>query len=147
MRRLARGAGLLAALLALTVLAVSGAGGQEKQKPTFGRPQIDAVTGPAKILDDAKVVNFDKVIYQGKIDVNPTLERIRAGTALKHKNDGSFFQNREGRVPRQKDREYYREFVMEMKGVPLPGPLRVVIGKKGEVFFTGDHYQTFTRVR
>ncbi len=145
MRQCTPGARLVAGLLVLAVLA--GANAQEKTTPTFGRPQIDAVTGPAKVLDNARVVNFDKLIYQGKIDINPTLGRIRAGKALKYKNDGAIFLNREGRVPRQKDREYYREFVMEMKGVPRPGPLRVVIGKKGEVYFTGDHYQSFTRVR
>src|SRR2546430_10238804 len=31
-----------------------------------------------------------------------------------------------------KDRDYYREFVMELPGVSFPGPLRVVIGKAGE---------------
>jgi filamentous hemagglutinin len=34
-----------------------------------------------------------------------------------------------------------------MKKTPFPGPQRVVIGKKGEVYYTGDHYNTFTRVR
>ena len=105
------------------------------------------VTSAAKVLDDAEVINFGKVIFKGKIDINPNLERIKAGKSLKHPNDGAIFQNREGRVPRNKDRDYYREFVQEMKGVPFPGPLRVIIGKKGEVYFTGDHYQSFTRVR
>lgn len=142
-----RRAGQALAVLALAVMAVAGTNAQEKTRPTFGRPQIDEVTSAAKVLDDAEVVNFGKVIFKGKIDINPNLERIKAGKALKHPNDGAIFQNREGRVPRNKDKDYYREFVQEMKGVPFPGPLRVIIGKKGEVYFTGDHYQSFTRVR
>ena len=48
-------------------------------------------------------------------------------------------------LPRR-PRGYYREFVYPVKGLRLPGPARVVLGKKGEVYFTGDHYNTFTRV-
>jgi filamentous hemagglutinin len=145
MRQRIHAACLAALALALAVVPGSGLLGQEK--PTFGRPHIDAVTGPAKVLEDVKVIDFGKVIFQGKIDINPTLERIRAGKALSHKNDGAIFMNREGRLPRQKDAEYYREFVQHMKGQPFPGPQRVVIGKKGEIWYTGDHYQSFTKVR
>jgi filamentous hemagglutinin len=147
MQRLARVVGLVAVLLTVAAFAAAGAVAQDKAKPTFGRPQIDAVTGPVKVLDDARVIDFGKVIYKGKIDLNPTLDRIRAGKHLKHNNDGAIFQNREEKLPHHKDRDYYREFVQEMKGVSFPGPMRVIIGKEGEVFWTGDHYKTFTRVR
>ncbi len=129
--------------LAWTVLLLSGA----RADRSFGRPHIDAVKGDVKVLEGVKVVDFGKVIYRGKIDLNPTLQRIRQGKQLRHRNDGAFFQNREGKLPRQRDREYYREFVHEMRGVPFPGPCRVIIGLKGEVYFTGDHYKTFTRAR
>jgi hypothetical protein len=136
-----------ALILALAWALCGTAFARDRAEKTFGRPQIDAVTGKAKVLTDARVVDFGKVIYKGRIDVNPTLERIREGKALRHRNDGAIFLNREGRLPRKKEKEYYREFVMEMKGLPFPGPQRVIIGKKGEVYFTGDHYKTFTRVR
>src|SRR3954451_21928653 len=102
MKRLATSLGLAAVVLASALL--PGAA-QEKSKPGFGKPQIDAVSGPAKVLDDAQVVNFGKVVYKGKIDVNPTLDRIRAGKHLKHPNDGAIFGNKEERLPRQKDRD------------------------------------------
>ncbi len=123
---------------------------KDKIDKTFGRPQIDAVTTAAKVLNEAKVVDFGKTIYKGKIDANLTLERVRAGKALHHRNDGAIFGNREGLLPKNRDRGYYREFVhftKEVKGLRFPGPQRVVVGKKGEVFYTGDHYSTFTRVR
>ena len=58
-----------------------------------------------------------------------------------------YFRNFEGLLPKQKDRDYYREFVHRMKGLPFPGPQRVVIGKNGAVWYTGNHYASFTQVR
>jgi len=133
--------------LAWALLALAGASAQVKTEKKFGRPHIDAVKGDVKVLDNVKIIDFGKVVYKGRLDLNPTLKRIREGKATRHRNDGTFFLNKEGRLPRQKDREYYREFVVEMKGVSFPGPQRLIIGKKGEVHFTGDHYKTFTRVR
>ena len=42
-----------AAIIVLAALASTDSAGQEKSKPTFGRPHMDAVTGEAKVLDDA----------------------------------------------------------------------------------------------
>jgi hypothetical protein len=145
MSRRRRGA-LGAALLALAAL-LGGRAAAGKAERTFGRPQIDAVTTPAKVLANGKVVNFGKVVYKGRIDVNPTLERIRAGKKLDHRNDGAIFRNRERQLPGQRDRNYYREFVVHFKGTPFPGPQRVILGKKGEVYYTGDHYKSFTQLR
>jgi filamentous hemagglutinin len=139
--------GLALAVLASAVLALAAAPGADKADKTFGKPHIDAVTTPAKALENAKVINFGKVIYQGKVDVNTTLERVRAGKKLDHRNDGAIFRNREKALPAQRDRDYYREFVHQVKGLPFPGPQRVIVGKKGEVYYTGDHYSSFTRVR
>jgi filamentous hemagglutinin len=149
--------GILRRLWTVTValVAFSAASADVKTDKNFGRPHIDAVSGPVKELPDAKVVDFGKVIYQGPINVSPTLERIRKGERLEHRNDGSFFHNREKRLPVHKDREYYREFVHWDKKLnakfkiksKFPGPQRVVIGKKGEVYYTGDHYSTWKKVR
>jgi filamentous hemagglutinin len=146
---------LLLTLLASALLASAGPAGEPRGSNTFGRPHIAAVTTPAKVLDDVKVVDFGKVVYRGKLDVNPTLERIRKGKKLEHRNDGSFFGNRERLLPVQRDREYYREFVVWdpklnakfTAKARFPGPQRVVIGKKGEVWYTGDHYSTWKRAR
>jgi filamentous hemagglutinin len=113
--------------------------------PSFGRPHINAVKEQAKVIE-GKVIHYDRVIYQGTIDVNPTLERIRAGTRVDHVNDGAYFRNFEGRLPRQRETTYYREFVHQMKRMPFPGPQRVVIGKNGEVYYTGDHCASFQKV-
>ena len=134
-------------LLALgTALVVALAGCQPLIENDFGQPQIGAVSGKVPVLDSVKVVDFGKVIYEGRMDVNPTLNRIRKGEKLKHRNDGSIFRNREKLLPLRDDRDYYREFVHAMKNMPFPGPQRIVIGKNGAVFYTGDHYKSFVRV-
>jgi len=114
---------------------------------TFGRPHINAVVGRVNVLPNVRVIDFGRLIYQGRMDVNPTIERIRLGRKLNHNNDGTFFSNFQRRLPVSTDSQYYREFVHQMNGFPFPGPQRVVIGKRGEVFYTGDHYSTFFRVR
>ena len=41
---------------------------------------------------------------------------------------------------------YYKEFVVPTPGAKDAGKMRVVGGDKGEIFFTKDHYDTFTRL-
>jgi hypothetical protein len=134
--------------LALAFLPPAGrARAEPKVDRGFGKPHIDAVEGPARVIKDGRVIDFGKTIYRGKIDVNPTLERVRAGKKLEHRNDGAIFRNREGKLPRKRDPNYYREFVHHFRKMPFPGPQRVIVGKGGEVYYSGDHYHSFTRVR
>ncbi|MDX1945787.1 MAG: ribonuclease domain-containing protein [Pirellulaceae bacterium] len=84
--------------------------------------------------------------FRGTIDVGPTLTRIQAGERLsRFPNDGSTFQNREGRLPR-KPAGYYKEYVHPTPGLSGPGPQRLVIGEQGETYYTADHYRTFQRL-
>ncbi len=85
------------------------------------------------------------VIYQGPIDLQPTLDRIAKGQRNSHRNDGSVFQNREGRLAR-KPSGYYHEYVVPTPKQGGPGPQRLILGKGGEVFYTADHYRSFRRI-
>ncbi|MBL8825348.1 MAG: hypothetical protein JNM18_00085 [Planctomycetaceae bacterium] len=86
------------------------------------------------------------VIYQGEIDLTKTLQRIDSGERIsRFPNDGSVFQNREGRLPRQPP-GYYHEWVHPTPDERGPGPQRVVTGDDGDVWYTHDHYRTFRRV-
>jgi filamentous hemagglutinin len=78
-------------------------------------------------------------------DLKSTLDRIARHQHFPHRNDGAVFGNREGLLPSQ-PRGYYREYVHPTPGVAGPGGQRVVIGQSGEVYYTLDHYKTFTRV-
>jgi filamentous hemagglutinin len=89
-------------------------------------------------VTNATVKSRGKILYEGTVDVRPTVEGIRSGT-LSPRN---VFQNREGLLPRQPS-GYYEEFVHPTPGVSGVGPQRIIRGQGGELFYTPDHYGTF----
>jgi guanyl-specific ribonuclease Sa len=60
-------------------------------------------------------------------------------------NDGVVFHNNERHLPREPD-GYYREYTVPTPGSTDRGARRLIIGKPGEYWYTGDHYETFQRV-
>ena len=56
------------------------------------------------------------------------------------------FENAEGRLP-ARPRGYYTETDVWPRGPGGRGGERLIFGKDGEVYYTGDHYRTFRRVR
>lgn len=89
-----------------------------------------------------RVVSGGIVVLSGAVDLGPTLDRIARGEKYPHRNDGSVFGNREGRLPK-KPRDWYREYVVPTPGVHGPGPQRIILGRDGEAFYTPDHYRMF----
>ena len=87
-----------------------------------------------------------RLVYQGDVDLGPVFARIAAGERDSHRNDGTTFGNREGRLPRQ-PRGYYTEWVVRTQGVRNVGPQRLITGRHGEAYYTPDHYETFVPVR
>lgn len=85
-------------------------------------------------------------VYQGTVDLQPTLDRIANGGAPLSKNDGTVFQNRPVNGVQLLPVEpagYYTEYVVPTPGINGPGPQRIVTGKGGEIYYTPDHYQSF----
>jgi guanyl-specific ribonuclease Sa len=121
--------------------------GSDRQRPnekseTSEKPDADALQ-----VKNQTIRNLDgRVIYKGTIDLKPTLDRIARGEANRHQNDGTTFQNRENRLPR-KPAGYYTEYVNPTPGEYGPGPQRIIIGKKDEVWYTPDHYKTFKQIK
>lgn len=87
-----------------------------------------------------------RLVYEGDVDLGPVFARIASGNRDSHRNDGTTFGNREGRLPRQ-PRGYYTEWVVRTEGVRSVGPQRLITGRNGEAFYTPDHYETFVPVR
>lgn len=75
-----------------------------------------------------------------------TLTLIQRGGPFPHRQDGSVFQNREGRLPRQPG-GYYREYTVDTPGLDHRGTRRIVTGGKPprEYYYTDDHYESFRR--
>lgn len=80
----------------------------------------------------------------GDPDVDNTIARIQSNSP-KFRQDGTRFQNREGRLPTNADPDYYKEWTVETPGLNHRGLRRIVVGKAGEMFYSTDHYTTFTR--
>lgn len=103
--------------------------------------------GMTRLVPDITIRNKSgRIVFQGEVDLTATLERIdRDETLDEFRNDGITFENREQRLPRQ-TRGYYREFVHPTPNMGGPGPQRVVAGRRGERYYTADHYETFQRL-
>lgn len=94
-----------------------------------------------KIID----IHTGKVMPVYSVNLKPTIERIEAGIKNPHPNDGSIFRNLSHKLPK-KSRNYYREYVVPTKGIRGPGPQRLIIGERGEMYYTSDHYESFVNV-
>jgi len=79
------------------------------------------------------------------IRVNDALNRIKSGGPFPYKQDGTVFQNREGKLPSQPD-GYYREFTISPDSGSNRGSMRIVVGAGGEMYQTNDHYNTFVKI-
>jgi hypothetical protein len=108
-----------------------------------------------------QIWNFDQLVYTGPVNISATLDRIRNDYWMAlHPNDGIFFNLRPDQLPNvpRMGANYYMEFVVwpeefmdlaagtyDPSGRPygsiaFPGPMRILLGRGGEVYFTGDHY-------
>jgi guanyl-specific ribonuclease Sa len=116
-------------------------------KPVNPRAPPNSTTTKRAFFSNVTLRDQDgEVIYKGDIDLTKTLERIESGQRIsRFPNDGSVFQNREGRLPRQSP-GYYHEWVHPTPDERGPGPQRIVTGEDGDIWYTHDHYKTFRRV-
>jgi ribonuclease T1 len=78
-------------------------------------------------------------------EARATLALIDAGGPFPYARDGAAFGNREGRLPKQR-RGYYREYTVPTPGARDRGARRIVAGRRGERYYTDDHYRTFRRI-
>ena len=121
LRRLARrGAVVVLAAAALLVLACA-----VRAADAQGLPQIALAELPA--------------------EAQRTLRLIREGGPLPYERDGVVFGNFERLLP-ARERGYYREYTVATPGLKQRGARRIVAGRKGELYYSDDHYRSFRRV-
>ena len=121
------------------------AGSTKKTRSTESQDSATAKSNRTRIENQTIHDQSGRVVFQGTIDLQPTLDRIAKGQQNSHRNDGTTFQNRERRLP-AKPSGYYKEYVHPTPNISGPGPQRVIIGKDGDIWYTPDHYQTFRRI-
>lgn len=78
-------------------------------------------------------------------EARETIALIRRGGPFPFERDGVTFGNREALLPK-KTRGYYREYTVKTPGRRDRGARRIVAGSAGELYYTEDHYRSFTRV-
>lgn len=87
-------------------------------------------------------------------EARATLALVKAGGPFPYARDGSVFGNREKLLP-PRGRGYYREYTVKTPGARDRGARRIVAGAgasgdvrtSGEYYYTGDHYNSFRRIR
>jgi len=75
-----------------------------------------------------------------------TVGLITAGGPFPFRQDGATFQNREGLLPDQ-PAGYYAEYTVETPGSDDRGARRIIAGGGGELYWTDDHYDSFSRIQ
>jgi ribonuclease T1 len=103
----------------------------------------------AEGLPDSDVDPISGLPWVLEVELPPnaqdTLVLIDAGGPFPYSKDGSTFQNREGILP-DAQVGYYAEFTVDKPGEDDRGPWRLVTGAQDEVYWTEDHYSSFSRV-
>ncbi len=108
-----------------------------------------AAKKPNRFLTGVKVTDrATGKVFEGTVDLKPTIDRINSCRPFPHRNDGGIFNNYplpDRTVPELPVRPhgYYREFVHPTPGIAGPGPQRIVVGQGGEWYYTPQHYQKF----
>ena len=74
-----------------------------------------------------------------------TLDLIEAGGPFPEDRDGVTFENREDLLP-DHPVGYYKEYTVPTPGSDDRGARRIVVGEDGELYYTGDHYSSFSRI-
>lgn len=88
--------------------------------------------------------------YVAESDLPPkaqqVLDTIRAGGPFEFEQDGGHFGNYEGLLP-QEGSGYYSEYTVQLPGDRSRGAHRFVVGDGGEIYWTTDHYESFSVVK
>lgn len=99
-------------------------------------PIRDRVTwGVANPFGDSRLANLDKFVQEIR----------RFGRLPRGVTGGSVFTNEDADLP-IKPYGHYREYDVQPPQPDGRGALRIVLGKGGEVYITGNHYRDFRQI-
>lgn len=74
------------------------------------------------------------------------LVTIHAGGPFRYREDGQTFANRERILPKEPS-GYYREYTVKEGSQGDRGPLRIIGGRSGDLYWTPDHYAHFQQIK
>jgi ribonuclease T1 len=108
--------------------------------PALAEAPALAATVPATI-DGLPTITLDELPREA-LD---TIAMIESGGPFPYDRDGITFQNREGLLP-NRSRGFYREYTVTTPGESDRGARRIVAGEDGALYYTDDHYDSFSVV-
>jgi guanyl-specific ribonuclease Sa len=149
-------AAILAALASLLLLAVRHLEQQPAAAapPAVVRPAVEATHPAPQERHDGETIRpslgdagLDRQVALVIASMDAT-GRPPAGVEQGGRRGGArgVFQNLERRLPAQPP-GYYTETDVWPRGGSGRGTRRLIFGRGGEVYYTGDHYRTFVKVR
>lgn len=130
--------GAAAAVEAEATVGVSG--------PPAGTPMQEAPASENPAEVPAQINGLPTILFAAlPVEAHETIALIDAGGPFPFEQDDSVFQNREGLLP-SRPSGYYREFTVITPGEDDRGARRIVSGAEGELYYTDDHYDSFSYV-
>ena len=144
---------LLAAAAMLVAWLVAG-GGQGDEDPEGDSRSTSSSPSPttSPSRDDATATDAASGLPVVRLAALPpeagrTVELIDAGGPFPEPDhDGGTFGNREELLP-DRPMGYYREYTVPTPGVDHRGARRIVAGDGEELYWTDDHYSSFSLIR
>ena len=130
---------LLVALLVVTTAACAGVPANQAIATTSSvQEQLAQLATPSDGLPTIALAQLPR-------EAQDTIRLIRQGGPFPYDQDGATFGNREGRLPKRPS-GYYQEYTVITPGSRDRGARRIIAGQGGELYYTGDHYDTFKQV-
>jgi ribonuclease T1 len=127
-------------LLALIILVLLLVGG-------YAARALDG-NGHSKLRSPASqsAVNSGSVPLSGlPLQARQTVALIQAGGPFPYSHDGIVYQNLERQLPIEPS-GYYHEYTVVTPGSADRGTRRIITGKDGSLYYTGNHYASFARI-
>ena len=141
---------LAVVLVVLSVLAILWyAGHRGTTDPTQGAVATSSPTGESASSSDHPTPDSGlPTIAAGDLPkvAQNLLVTIHAGGPFRYKEDGQTFANRERILPRQAS-AYYKEYTVKAGTQGDRGPLRIIGGHFGDLYWTSDHYAHFQQIK
>lgn len=117
----------------------AGAMPAESSRPSSGLDDVAL----AALRDEDLAAQVRRVVASMDATGRPPAGVVQGG---RRRGPRGVFQNAEGRLPRRPP-GYYEESDVWPPGRRGRGGLRLVFGREREVYFSGDHYRSFVRLR
>jgi ribonuclease T1 len=140
---------LLAAATMLVAWLVAGGGQGDDDPAGDGGSTSSTSSSPDDTTDATDAASGLPVVRLAALppEAARTVELIDAGGPFPEPDhDGGTFGNREELLPDQ-PMGYYREYTVPTPGVDHRGARRIVAGDGEELYWTDDHYSSFSLIR